>query len=187
MLLMILGLLMWSAIHFVPTLAPQLKRNMINQVGENGYKGIFSLLVVAGLLMIIFGWRSTIPNYLYVLGPEFRGLTMLLMLVGFILFGAAQGKTRIKRYIRHPQLMSVIVWAVAHLISNGEQRSVLLFGGLALWAVIEIIVINRRDEEWVKPDIPPVSQELKTHIISLVLYLITAFFLHVYLSGIPLR
>ncbi len=187
MLLLILGIFIWSVIHYVPSLTPQVKVNLIEKVGPNGYKGIFSLVVIAGLLMIIFGWRSTVPNYLYVLGPEFRGLTMLLMLVGFILFGAAQGKTRLKQYIRHPQLMSVIVWSVAHLLSNGEQRSVVLFGGLALWAVIQIILINRREGEWVKPAIPPVSQEIKTHAISLVLYFITAFFLHVYLTGIPLK
>ena len=136
--LMIAGLLIWSLVHFIPSLAAPLKQNLITQLGEKVYKLLFAVLMFTALALIIFGWRSTVPSYLYQL-PEFtRHIAMLLVLFAFILMGASNYPTRIKQFIHHPQLTGVIVWAFAHLMLNGDSRSVLLFGGMGLWAILEI-------------------------------------------------
>jgi uncharacterized membrane protein len=155
-------------------------------MGEKGYKISFSLIVVLSLALIVFGWRSVSPATLYSL-PEFtRPVAMLMMVAAFILFGAAHHVTRIKQFFRHPQLASVIVWSTAHLLVNGDSRSVVLFGGMLIWAVLEIIAINRRDGSWVKADIPSWSVEIKGTVISLVIFIVAAL-AHPFIAGVALH
>src|SRR5690606_9302089 len=117
------------------------------------------------LVLIVLGWRATPPTALWSPPAGMRHATMTLMPFAVILFISARAPTDIKRFIRHPQLTGVKLWAVAHLLSNGETRSVILFGGLLAWAVLEVIFINRRDGAWVKP--APVGG-LKTAISALI-------------------
>ena len=84
----------------------------------------------------------------------------LLVLVGFILFFAAYPPTNVKRLLRHPQLTGVALWGVGHLFANGESRSIVLFGGLTLWAIAEIVVINRRDGARDKPAPVPAKNDV---------------------------
>lgn len=186
MTLMILGLLVWSVVHFVPTLGLSFKNDVIEKYGEKTYMAVFSILIVLSLVMIVFGWRSTIPEFVYVLPLSTKPIAMLLIVVAFILFGAAKHATRIKQFVRHPQLSSVIVWAAAHLMLNGDSRSIVLFGGLAIWAMIEIVLINRREGAWLKPDVPSWKQEFVGLGISTVMIVVVVF-LHPYIAGVPIR
>ena len=91
--------------------------------------------------------------------------------MGFILFFAAYPPTNVKRLLRHPQLTGVALWGVGHLLANGESRSIVLFGGLTLWAIAEIVVINRRDGARDKPaPVPAKTPRLRC---ALLLSLIT--------------
>lgn len=101
-------------------------------------------------------------------------------------FGASHHVTRIKQVFRHPQLASVIVWSVAHLLVNGDSRSVVLFGGLLIWAVLEIIAINRREGPWVKADISSRVVEFKSTVISLVIFIVAAL-AHPFIAGVALH
>ena len=184
--LLIAGLLIWSVVHLIPSLAAPLKQTLITQLGEKVYKLLFTVLIFTALALIIFGWRSTVPSYLYQL-PEFtRHIAMLLVLLAFILMGASNYPTRIKQFIRHPQLTGVIVWAFAHLVLNGDSRSVLLFGGMGLWAILEIILINRREGEWVKQPVPGWAREIRGLAISLVVFVVVVM-LHPYIAGVSIR
>lgn len=186
MTLLVLGLFIWLGVHFIPTLAIPLKTNWKTRLGDGGYQLSFSLIVVSSLIMIIVGWRSITPTTLYML-PEFvRPFTLLLMVLAFLLFGASHHATRIKQYIRHPQLSSIIIWSFAHLLANGDIRSVVLFGGMGVWAILEIIAINRRDGAWVKSEIPTWPVEIKGIAISLVIFTV-AVLAHPYIAGVSLR
>lgn len=185
--LLIAGVLLWSLAHFIPSLAQPLKQSLVGKAGENGYKGIFTLLMFASLAMIIFGWRSIDqPTYLYTLPFWTRHLGMLLVLIAFILFVASGMPTRIKQVLRHPQLTGMAIWAAAHLMMNGDSRSLVLFGGLGIWAVLEMVFINRRDGEWVKPEVPGMGQEVKILVISLVMVGVVIF-AHPWLAGVAIR
>ncbi len=184
MIYLSLGVVLWSVIHFVPSLAPALKARVIESFGAKAYKIIFSLTVVAAILLMIFGWRSSDPSFLYGFGVWTGPVTTLLMLAAFILFGAAKHPTRIKRFVRHPQLTGLVVWAIAHLLSNGDSRSLVLFGGLGLWALVEIFLISAREGAWIKPDAPALAIEFKGLAISIAIF-IGAMALHPWFAGVP--
>lgn len=182
---MIAGLWLWSAVHFVPSLAPTTKNTLIARLGENTYKGLFTALIVLSIALISIGWRSIEPSYLYALPPLVRLLALFLVLLAFVLFGAAKRPTRIKHFIRNPQLSGIIVWSFAHLLVNGDSRSLVLFAWLGVWAAAEIFFINRRDGEWVKEPAPSWTVEIKWLFVSAALFVAVAL-LHPYIAGVYL-
>ena len=186
MTLLVLGLLLWIAIHLFPSVMPDARQKLMARLGEGPYKGLFALDLVIAIVLMVFGWRSAAPDFVY--APILGGMplvTSLLVAIAFILMGAANVPTNIKRYLRHPMLTGVVIWGVAHLLANGDSRSVVLFGGLTIWAILAIVLINRRDGAWMKPEAVPVVKDVTLVVIGVVLTAVVAFF-HEYLSGIPL-
>ena len=177
------GVLLWMAVHFIPSVARRLRTALVERVGENPYKGIFTLTLVLSIALMIVGWRSTAPALIYVPPTWGAPLTSMLMLIAVLLFGAAQQPTRIKRFIRHPQLTGMVVWSLSHLLSNGDSRSVVLFGGLGLWALIEMPLISQREGVWVRPYGPALSVEVRGILISAVIFFVLVF-LHPYFAGV---
>lgn len=186
MTLLIAGVLLWSLSHLSLALVPQFKAGVVAKIGLLPWKGLFALVVLLSLMMIIFGWRSTIPSMIWVPPAGMRHVTMALVPIALVLFFAARAPTDIKRVIRHPQLTGVKLWAVAHLLSNGDSRSLIVFGGLLVWAVLEVIFINRRDgKSWTRPK--PMGW-IKTAVSTVIALVIAGGVVHFhqYLSGIPL-
>ncbi len=139
------GVLVWSGVHLSLALLPRLRPAAISRLGEPAFKGLFSLLIALSLVLIVLGWRSAPPIPVYDTPAWGRHLAVTLMPFAFILFAASGFNTNLRRWLRHPQLIGVIVWGIAHLASNGDRRSMVLFGGMTLWALAEIVLINRRD------------------------------------------
>ena len=152
MLILILGVALWWAAHLAKRLAPDLRDRL-------GRSGITGLLLVSVLMMIV-GYRVSDGPYWWGASAPLKGINNLLVLVGFYLFAASGMKTGITRRIRHPQLVGFSLWAFAHLLVNGDLPSVVLFGGLLAWAIVEIIVINRAEPRWQPPAHPiPIRKE----------------------------
>lgn len=183
MYVLLAGVLLWSFIHLLPALAPSFRQSRIDRFGRKAWRGMFSLATLVALALIVIGWRNTPENYLYVLAPWSRTAGVVLMLLSFLLIGAAQYKTALKRVIRHPMLLGIALWAFSHLLTNGTTRALMLFGGLGLWAAIEITLINRRDETYVKPEAPGFSDELRGVFISALIFML-ALVLHPYYAGV---
>jgi uncharacterized membrane protein len=183
MIKLILGVLLWSIAHLLPAVAADFRQRVIAQRGEGAFKGVIALAIVASIALIIWGWKSTVPEFLYLPPIWGRHLAALLVLVAFVLFAASHGNNNIRRFVRHPQLTGVIVWGLAHLLANGESRSIVLFGGLTLWALIEIVLINRRDGAWVKPGPAPLKRDVIAVVAGLFVYLVLAFS-HQWLFGV---
>ncbi len=185
MMWLVLGVILWSVVHLYPSVAAS-HRNKLSASMGNAYQGIYALLIVGSIVLMVFGWKNTIPTQIYTPPTWGRHLTMLLILIAIILFGAANVKTRIREWIRHPMLTGMLVWSIGHLLTNGDSRSVILFGGLGLWAIVSQLTINKRDGAWVKPTD---SKGLKTEIILIVVSLVLyggLLFLHPYFSGMSL-
>ena len=182
MMWLVLGVVLWSVVHLYPSVAAS-HRNKLSASMGNAYQGIFALLIVGSIVLMVFGWKNTIPTQIYTPPTWGRHLTMLLILIAIILFGAANVKTRIREWIRHPMLTGMLVWSIGHLLANGDSRSVVLFGGLGLWAIVSQLTINKRDGAWVKPtDSKGLKTEIILVVVSLVLYA-GLLFLHPYFAG----
>jgi uncharacterized membrane protein len=155
MTLIILGLLLWWGAHLFKRLAPARRAAM----GDAG-KGLVAVGVLAGVVLMVIGYRgNTAPDLWY--PPAFlTHVNNLLMLLAIYLYAASGMKTRITRVIRHPQLTAVKTRAVAHLLVNGDLASVILFGGLLAWAVVEVILINRAEPRPAPNPPAPVGKEI---------------------------
>lgn len=186
MVLLAFGVLLFAGVHLIPSLAPGLKGSWRNRLGEGGYKGSFSLLLLAALALIIIGWRSTLPTLVYLPAPALHGPALALLVIAFLLLVVSSRKSRLRRLVRHPQLTGVVLWGIAHLLLNGDNRSLLLFGGISLWAIVEILAINHRDGAWHKPEAPSWGAETVTLVITgAVIGLVV--YVHPWLAGVPVR
>jgi uncharacterized membrane protein len=163
MSLIVLGLALWWGAHLWKRVAPGSRAGF----GEPG-KRIVTALVLAGVVLMVIGFRGS--DWLRIEAAEFVELwspprflvhvNNLLMLFAFYLYAASGMKTRITRVIRHPQLTAVKIWAVAHLLVNGDLASVVLFGGLLAWAVVSVILINKAGPRGPLPEPAPMGKEV---------------------------
>lgn len=186
MFLLISGVLVWVVVHLFPSAAQGAKSRLVSRIGEGPYMLIFSLLIASALVLIVLGWRDATPIYIY--APPAWGwmVTTVLMLPALILFFSARLPTNIKRFLRHPQLTGVIVWAIAHLIANGDSRSLILFGGFGVWALVEMLLINRREGAWQRSLPRPLTADLLLVGIGVVAYIVLVL-LHPILFGVPVK
>jgi uncharacterized membrane protein len=151
MSLLILGILTWSLIHFIPSLAVNLRSGLVRRLGLVGYKGIFGLVAIGSLLLVVNGWQTAPAQTVYVPPGWGAYVTIALNFLAFVLLFAPYMANSCSHYIRHPQLTGVLLWGVGHLCGVGELRSVVLFAGFSAWALLEIILIDRRKGAWVRP------------------------------------
>ncbi len=181
---LVLGVLLFAAVHLLPT-APRARGFAVERLGLQPYKGLFSLAAIGGIALIAVGWRSTPPSPLYA-PPGWGALAASpVAFVALLLFAASGVPSNLKRFVRHPQLSGVIAWAIAHLLANGDSRSLVLFGGIGLWAVLAMRLANRRDGAWQRPERLPLSAELKPLVAAAVVFAIL-FAAHPYIAGVSL-
>ncbi|WP_373492512.1 NnrU family protein [Parasphingorhabdus sp.] len=180
------GVLLWSIVHLMKSVTPGLRASIQGAIGEGPHKGLAALLLLTSVGLMIYGWRTTPAEFVYDAPGWGRHLNMLLMIIAIYLIGVSQGKSRVKQWIRHPMLTGVLVWAVGHLIANGDNKSLVLFGGLGLWALISIVTVSRNEGAWVKPpQLATPGREVISVVIALVLYAIL-FGAHRFIAGVAL-
>ena len=144
MILLILGVALWWGAHLYKRIAP-------HSGPDNRRKGIVTVALVLSVILMTVGYKRADVTMWWAAGPALKGINNLLVLVGFFLFASAGIKNRIGTQMRHPQLTGFALWAFAHLLVNGDLPSFVLFGGLLLWALVEMAVINRAEPNWVRP------------------------------------
>ncbi|WP_332744711.1 NnrU family protein [Hydrogenophaga sp.] len=146
MLLLILGLVLFLGVHSVSIVSPDGRHRLVKQLGEGPWKGLYSLVSLAGFVLIVVGYGAAreAPVLLYTVPNGLRHLAAVLMLPVFVLLLAAYLPGRIQRAAKHPMLLAVKLWALAHLLANGTLADVLLFGGFLAWAVVDRISVKKR-------------------------------------------
>lgn len=184
MTLLIIGLLLWILPHVFKRAAPNARGRLGTALGAGASKGVVAALIVLGLVLMIVGYRAApfVPIYT----PPGWGvhLNNLAMLAAVALFGMGHSKGRARTWLRNPMLIAVVVWASAHLLVNGDLASLILFGGLGLWAATNIALIDAREGPWTPPPPGPVSGDIRLVVITLVIFaIITA--IHAWLGVWP--
>lgn len=145
---LILGLALFLGVHLVPTF-PSFREGLQSRLGKGGYTGLFALASFAGLVLIVMGFRvlQDHPEFdpqIWYPPPYMRHITFLLMLPSMILLAASQIPSRIRTAVRHPMLLAVKIWALAHLLVNGNLSAMLLAGSFLLWAAYDRVSVKRR-------------------------------------------
>jgi len=180
---LIAGLALWTIAHFFKRLAPNMRAGMTAKMG-NGAKGVVALALLGAIVLMVSGYRAAPVETLYDLPSWALRVNNTLMLVAVALLGMGSSKGRARTWLRHPMLTGVLVWAAAHLLVNGDVASIVLFGGLALWAVAEMLVINMQEGPWQKPEAGPASGDVKWLVISAVVFVVIAG-LHIWIGPNP--
>jgi uncharacterized membrane protein len=169
-----LGLAAFSLPHLWKRLFPASRARL----GHAG-KGIVAVLSVIGITLAARGYAAWAEApQVWVPAPWLTGVNNLLVLAAFYLFVASGMGVWGARVLRHPQLSAVILWAVAHLLVNGDLASMVLFGGFALWALASILVINRQAPAWTPPPRQPLGKEVTAVVAAVVLYVLAGWAVH---------
>jgi len=154
MIFLILGVALWVAAHLWKRIAPDHRAAF----GDKG-KGIVAVATVASVVLMVVGYRSAEGAVFWGRSGALVGINNLLMILAFYLYAASGKGTRVTRWVRHPQLTGFTIWAVAHVLVNGDVPSFILFGGLALWAIVQMALINRAQGPRETYHAPPIKSE----------------------------
>jgi len=171
MMTLLIGLFLWIAAHFFKRVLPSMRQGMNDRLGAGPARGIMSVLILGSVVLMVIGYRSAPTDQLYSPMAGMGHLNNLLMVGAVIMMGMGSSKGRLRSLLRHPMLSGVIVWAIAHLIVNGDMASVVLFGGMIVWSVLQIILINAQ-ETWERPEPGPAAGDIKLLIISAVVFVV---------------
>ena len=191
---MILGLALFLGVHMLPAWR-HLRGRIVAAMGEGSYKLVYAIVSVLGIVLIVWGfghyraagmidvWEGSVsPKTLVIL----KHITFALMLPAVILVVAAYLRGHIYKTLKHPMLAGVKLWAVAHLLANGDLGSIILFGSFLGWAVLDRISLKRRADAG-GPPIPVGGwgNDAIAVAVGVVVYLALAFAFHPVMIGVP--
>src|SRR6187397_2497124 len=188
LLVLILGLVLFLGIHTLTT-QRDLRARIVASMGEAGYKIGYTLVSVAGLALVTWGYSNyRATGWIDVWNPPtaFKHITVALMLPAVIMVVASYIRGRIYTTLKHPMLTGVKLWAAAHLLANGDLGSIILFGSFLAWAVFDRISLKRRTD----PGDPPIPvggarQDIIAVVGGTILYLLLGFLFHPWVVGVP--
>ena len=185
MLMLLAGLAIFLGVHSTAIFAPRWREQLIARIGVPSWKIRYSLVSIAGFVLIVIGYGAARLDPVVLYQPPFwlRHVAMLVMLPVFPLLLATYLPGRIKAAVKHPMLAAVKAWALAHLLVNGMLADVLLFGGFLAWAVLDRISAGKRPAV-----VPAAPGSLRNDIVAIVgglaLYAVFVVGAHAWLFGV---
>jgi uncharacterized membrane protein len=179
---LISGIIIFFAIHIVPS--TQLRTMVVSKIGEKQFKAVFSVITVAGLALIIFGLTEASFQVLWTPPIWARSMLISTMPIVVVLWVVAEIPNNIRRFIRHPMLIAMVIWGLGHLVANGDLATTIVFASFASFSLANIFVVNAR-KPFQKPE--PVSWlwDLGAVGTGLILYGVI-FYFHGWFTGMPL-
>ncbi len=167
MVWLISGLLLWIGAHFFKRAFPRQRATL----GKAG-RAVVAVLILTGIVLMVIGYRAVDVVPLYALPYWVWHVNNALMLVALFFMDAGRVSGIVRTKVRHPMLMGVVIWSVAHLLVNGDLASLILFGGLGLWALAEMNIISRTEGPWTPPARGTITKDLRIVGLAVVLYAI---------------
>jgi uncharacterized membrane protein len=188
LLVMAVGLVLFLGAHVFTTWR-EARANAIAAVGEGTYKIIYTVVTLAGLVLICWGfshYRADGWIELWTPPKALKHLNIALMLPAVILVVAAYLRGHIYAKLKHPMLAGVKLWAFGHLLANGDLGGIILFGSILAWAVYDRISLKRRTDAG-GPPIPVggIGNDVIAVVVGIIAYLALAFAFHPVVLGIP--
>ena len=188
MTLLLAGLVLFLGAHSVRIVADPWRTSMIARIGRNPWRGLYTLVSLAGLALIVWGYGQARLDPVVVWSPPAwtRYATSLLVLPAFVLIVAGNlPGTRIRARLGHPMVLGTKLWAFAHLLSNGTLADIVLFGAFLTWAIVDYSSSRRRDREAGTAYPPGTSSRDATAIaIGTIAWFVFGFWLHGPLIGV---
>jgi len=182
MRLLIAGLALFLGIHALP-MVPSLRAALRARWGEQRYKSMFSLLSAVGLALVIIGYAVADDRArVFAPFPAARAIAPFAMVASFILFAAANMRGHLRRILRHPMLLGLMIWATVHLLANGDRAGTVLFGAFLAYAIVDLISAVQRSA--VKAFVPVPKHDLMAVVGGGVVALAVMTF-HRILFGVP--
>ena len=186
--LLILGLVLFLGVHALSA-QRDLRAKLIAAIGEGPYKILYSLVSIAGIAVIAWGFSVyRVTDWIQVWSPPkaMKHITEGLMLPAAILFVASYLRGKIYLTLKHPMLAAVKLWAFAHLLANGDLGSIILFGSFLAWAVYDRISLKRRKDAGAPPiPVGGVLNDVLAVVVGIVVYLALGFVFHPAVIGVP--
>jgi uncharacterized membrane protein len=148
MLVLVIGLVVFFAIHLVPSNVA-MRDGLIARFGLVGYRAIFGLVSLVGFALIVIGFAKLQMHpgknpQLWDPPLWTRQLAGALMLPAMIALVASYVPSRIHTALKHPMLVAIKIWALAHLLANGDLAALVLFGSFLAFAVYDRISVKKR-------------------------------------------
>lgn len=186
MVTLVIGLILFLGIHCVRIFAPAFRESQIATRGEGAWKGIYTIVSIAGLAMMIWGFgeaRLTLP-LIYEPPVWMKHINATLMLASFIVLMSGYFPSgKIRAAVKHPMVTATKIWAFGHLLANGDLASVLLFGSFLVWGVLTRISYKRRGDLGTTVS-GPVANDILPVVAGVILYGLFVWKLHVWLIGV---
>ena len=187
MALFLIGLIIFLASHSSRIFAESWRNKMIDQIGEVKWKGLYTIISLIGFIVMVIGYGEARQNTIVLWQPNafLIYIALVLNLVAFIfLAGSSPSNNAIRLKLKHPMILGVKVWALAHLLSNGTLVDLILFGSFLIWAVLDFRSARKR------PILVPEKTQISTKatVIAIasgvILWIVFIFGLHQYLIGV---
>ncbi|MBL4766992.1 MAG: NnrU family protein [Rhodobacteraceae bacterium] len=177
--ILILGVLLWGAAHFFKRLMPAQRAAL----GDRG-KGVIALTLVGSIVLMVLGFRAA-PFVEVWSPPSFMvHINNLLVLVAIYMMTPAPKKGVLLNKMRHPMLTGFMLWAIAHLLVNGDVAGIILFGGLLLWVPIQVKMINAAEPDWSPAEPGTIGKDAMFLVASVVILAVIGF-IHGWLGPWP--
>ncbi len=187
LVVLIVGLVVFFASHVFVT-ARDKRAALIDRLGTGGYRVLFSVVSLAGLALIVWGYADyRVHDWIQVWTPPaaMRHATVGLMLISIVVLASFRIPSHIKTWTKHPMLASIKIWAFAHLLSNGDLGSILLFGSFLAWAVYARIAAKRRGDLGAQVAPAGWTNDIVVVLAGVAAYLLLGFYFHPYVIGMP--
>jgi uncharacterized membrane protein len=178
------GLILFFGMHFFTTFRSREPESVVERMGR-GYKGLYSVVSLVGFVAMVWGF-SALPTFEVWQPPKWTHyIAVTLMLPVFVLLVAAYTPTGyIKKFVRHPMLTAVMLWALAHLTSHGEFGAMVLFGAFLIYSVVDRIVVGQRGDNGLAAVEPNIFGDLIAIAVGAAAYPAFLFYLHPILFGV---
>lgn len=189
MAVLVVGIVLFLGLHLIRVIAPGFRQAMVDRMGPSAWRGVYSVLSILTLVLLIYGFgiARTQTTVLYTPPQGMAHLTLLLMLLALICLAASLLPAGyIATKTKHPMVLSVKIWALAHLLVNGDSASVLLFAAFLAWGVILRISLKRRQRAGEVVLRPFVSSRYDIYAVVLgaVAWVLILFKLHEWIIGV---